>query len=75
MNTSKAFLMIIDRHELGVGLPTEIIGVYWERENGGAGFRIKFLSGLEKSVPVEGKNYILLSEDDVRAGRIPEVFD
>lgn len=71
--------MITEKNKFGAGLPAEILGACYA-EIGCSGiaepcFRVN-LAGGERFVPIgPSSHYIFLSESDIRAGKIPEVFD
>lgn len=80
MIAPKAFLFLVDKSEFGGGLPCEITGVCYVAARGNSVaepcFRIRITEGVERYVPIEPRTaYLLLSEDAVRRGEIPEVFD
>ncbi|MBI2122293.1 MAG: hypothetical protein HYT98_04195 [Candidatus Sungbacteria bacterium] len=76
----KEFLVPVDKLELGAGIPCEIIETCDAVPRGDGVvepcFHIRITVGVEWFIPVNPETaYILLSEDDVAAGKIPEVFD
>lgn len=80
MIASKAFLFLIDKSEFGGGLPCEITGVCYVAARGNSiaelCFCIRIAEGFERYVPIDPDTaYLLLSEDAVRRGEIPEAFD
>lgn len=80
MTALKAFLFLVDKSEFGAGLPCEIVGVHFSAPRGNSVaepcYLIRIAEGVERYVPIEPRTaYLLLSEDAVRRGVIPEVFD
>ncbi len=81
----KLFLVGTHRYSFRAGTPAEVIGVNMstpENKEPRPCFVIRFADGEEDMTPIfsepgsteKGKYYELLTEADVRAGKIPEVI-
>jgi len=77
VKTQKAFLVGTHRCSFQAGKPGEIVGVVVATPEGNearACYLVRFEDGKEDCFPIaDSQNYEIISEDDVKAGRIPEV--
>lgn len=75
--TQKAFWVGTHRYSPRAGEPAEIIGVAFitpEELATRACYHLRFKDGEEGYIPLsEAHHFEIISEDDVTAGRIPEV--
>lgn len=73
----KAFLVGTHRYSFQSGKPAEIIGVLFVTPEGCDArlcYHIRFENGQEDFVPVsESHHFEIISEEDVRSRKIPEV--
>jgi hypothetical protein len=74
----KAFLVGTHRYSYRAGKPSEIVGVVFvtrQKQEAHACYQVRFEDGAEDFVPLsEARHFEIISEDDVRVGRIPEVI-
>lgn len=74
----KAFLVGTHRYSFQAGEPAEIIGVQFVTPKNAeprACYRLRFEDGQEDLVPLsEAHHFEIISEEDVRQGKIPEVI-
>lgn len=75
----KAFLVGTHMYSFRAGKPAEIIGVQFltpTNEDPRACYHLRFEDGEEDFTPIsDARNFKIISEEDVRLGRIPEVAD
>jgi hypothetical protein len=74
----KAFLVGTHRYLFQAGKPAEILGVQFVTPKGlkaRACYHVRFEDGREDFVPLaEAHHFEIISEEDVRTGRIPKVI-
>lgn len=77
MPESTAYLVGIHHYSFRAGIPARIVGVAFGTPEGCRRrlcYKIKFRDGRVDSVPVsDHQNFRIISGDDVRRGRIPNV--
>lgn len=77
MNNPKKFLVGTHRYSFQAGKPAEILGVASvtpKGSNARACYHVRFEDESEDLIPVsESHHYEIISDEDVKAKRIPEV--